>query len=438
MPRSTNRRTFLKGVGATAATTGLVGTASAYDYRTATRFAQFNIQELETSQVQEKGDETAAAAARVIQEADPDILLINELTNNIQEGESTDTENVRAFIDNYLREPQADHLEGLSFPYTFQPPSNTGVLPDDDYDFNKDGSAGELPGDAFGFGFYPGHYAFAVASQYPIVEDEIRTFQKFLWKDMPGNLMPVDDGSMHINKGEDDIWLTEEEAEVFRLSSKTHVDVPFRVDGEIVHGLMSHPTPPGFDASNNFNGRWNHDENRFWADYVADADYIYDDDGHEGGLDDDMYVLMGDMNAGPMSDRILHPSRSFFFENDDFYTEELPTSPGGRAHGHKYATRIDGDFEGVVEQVDYVLPSPELTYEDSGVMWPAFGRGQRELYEAVQNDGGASDHRMVWADLNIEKGGYDGFDVGQDESDATSADLRALLRSLLRAINASP
>lgn len=429
MPRNTTRRTFLKGIGATAATAGMVGTASAYSYRESTRFSVFNIVELQTEQVQEKGDEQAEYAARIIQEANPDVIAIKELDNNFQkatvEDVPTDTSNVRAFIDNYLMEPQAEHLEPISFPYTLQPDSNTGLLPEEDYDFNKDGEAGARPGDAYGFGVYPGHYGFAIASQYPIIEDEVREFQEFVWTDMPNNLAPVDDGSMDLNKGDGDIWLTEEEAEVFRLSSKNHVDVPFRVDGEVVHGLVSHPTPPGFDGSNNFNDRWNHDENRFWADYVAGADYIYDDDGNEGGLaDDEPYVLMGDMNAGPTADRVMDPSQPFFFENEDFYTEEIPTSTGGRVNGNEYATRIDGDFEGVVEQVDYVLPSPDFEYEDGGVVWPVRGRAQSEMATAVSE---ASDHRMVWADVNLE-------------SDAGSSDakLRALLQELLGTIDTNP
>ncbi|WP_136689422.1 twin-arginine translocation signal domain-containing protein [Halorhabdus amylolytica] len=400
MSHDTTRRTFLKGIGATAATVGIVGTASAYEYRESTRFAQFNIENLETNQVQQLYDEQPSAAAELIQEVRPDVLVVNELTNNMQEGKSTSVENIRAFIDNYLREPQRSDLDPIAFPYTFQPPVNTGVLPEEDYDFNKDGSAGKRPGDAFGFGMYPGQYGLAVASQYPIVESEIRTFQEFLWADMPGNLMPLDDGSERLNK-KDGIYLTPEETDAFRLPSKTHADVPIRVDGERVHVLTSHPTPPQYDGPNNFNGRWNHDEIRFWADYVANADYIYDDDGNRGGLEDDNYVLMGDQNGAVTTERILKPSHTFFHENDDFYTEELPTSPGGESLDNPYATRIRGTRPGqsgeedtVVAQLDYVLPSPQLSYEDGGVIWPEPGTDRIETVRS------ASDHRMVWADVN--------------------------------------
>lgn len=401
MHPNTTRRTVLKGIGATAATTGTVGTASGDTHRTSTRFAVFNIIEFETEQVQEKGDEQAEYAARIIQKIRPDVIAINELTNNLQEGTATDTANVRAFVDNYLAEPQGPNLDGIRYPFTFQPKSNTGVLPPEEYDFNKDGEEGERPDDAYGFGEYPGHYAFAIASRYPILEDEIRTFREFLWADMPENLMPVDDGSMEIDKSDGSLWATEAEADVRRLSSKNHVDVPIRVDGDVIHGLVAHPTPPGFDGENDFNDRWNHDEVRFLADYVAGADYIYDDDGNEGGLDEDAsYVLMGDLNAGPETDRVMNPSKPFLFENDDFYTDELPTSPGGAENGNAYATRSGGDFDGVVEQIDYVLPSPDLTYVDGAVVWPSEDGNRSAFAEVVAE---TSDHRMVWADVTHER-----------------------------------
>jgi endonuclease/exonuclease/phosphatase family metal-dependent hydrolase len=390
MRRSTSRRRVLKAIGATTAVPGVVGTVSGRRRPTAARYAAFNIIELGTEQVQTQGSSQAEAAARIVQEIRPDVLVVNELTNNLQEGEATDRANIDAFVENYLRVPQRDDLEGIDYPYTLQPDSNTGVLPEDGYDFNKDGEAGERPGDAYGFGFYPGQYAFGVASRYPFDEESIRSFQEFRWVDMPENLIPI--------KGEEDvdtdgIYLTEEETEVYRLSSKTHLDVPFRIGDRTVHGLFSHPTPPVFDGANNFNGRWNHDEVRFFADYVEGADYIYDDSGTEGGLDDDAsYVLMGDMNAGPETDRPLDPATKYFLENDDFDARHLPTSPGGAQRGNPYATAIFDSGS----QVDWVLPSPDLSLRSSSVVWPSTEATKRGLSDDVQT---SSDHRMVWADI---------------------------------------
>lgn len=394
MKRGATRRRFLRIAGTLTAGVGFAGTASASAAQgTGTRYAAFNVIELETEQVQRPGDEQAEAAARIVQEVRPDVLVINELTNNLQEGKYTDRTNIDAFVENYLSVPQCEHLEGIEYPHTLQPASNTGVLPDQPYDFNKDGEAGERPGDAYGFGEYPGHYAFAVASRHPIDEDGIRSFWTFRWADMPGNLIPIEGEDVD----EDGLYLTEEETDVYRLSSKTHIDVPICIGGETVHGLFAHPTPPTFDGENNFNGRWNHDEVRFFADYVAGEEYVYDDSGTAGGLDEDAsYVLMGDMNAVPDGDRPLDPAGKFLFENDDFNTDRLPTSPGGAKRGDRYATRFGGDFEGVVEQIDYVLPSPDLDLRHSAVVWPAKNADERGLAEAVRI---ASDHRLVWADI---------------------------------------
>ena len=408
MPHDTSRRSVLKAIGAAATVPGIIGTAAGRGNAPTPRFAAFNVKNFETDQVQEPGNEQAEAAARVIQEVDPDVLVVNELANNEQEATTeedvpTDQTNIEAFVDNYLSKPQRENLEGIEYEYTLQPESNTGVLPEEEYDFNKDGEAGNRPGDAFGFGFYPGQYAFAIASKYPFDEGAIRSFQEFLWADMPDNLIPLaGDEEVVTDPGEDEtaIYLNEEEEDLdaFRLSSKTHIDVPFDVDGETVHGLFSHPTPTGFDGVNNFNGRWNHDENRFWADYIDDADYIYDDSETHGGLDDDAsYVLLGDMNAGP-GDEPLDPATKYFVDNDDFNSRSLPTSPGGAQLGNQYAT---ANFGGDGSKVDWVLPSPDLSKRASSVVWPNPNANKRGLADDVAT---ASDHRLVWADIAVQPG----------------------------------
>lgn len=393
MPRYSSRRGVLQAIGATATATGLSSVVSGRGPPTELRYAAYNVVNLGTEQVQQPGNEQAEAAARVVQEVQPDVLVVNELANNVQQSTVADVPadptNVEAFVENYLSEPQGPRLEGIDYDHTLQPESNTGLLPEDDYDFNKDGESGQRPGDAFGFGFYPGQYAFGIASRYPFDEDAVRSFQEFLWGDMPGNLIPVQ-GEEGVST--DAIYLTEEELEVYRLSSKTHIDVPFDVDGDVVHGLFSHPTPPVFDGANNFNGRWNHDEVRFFADYVAGAEYIYDDSGTGGGLDsDESYVLMGDMNAGP-GDQPLDPATRYFVENENFNTRSLPTSPGGAQRGNPYATAEFGDGS----LVDWVLPSPDLQLRSSSVVWPSENARKRGLTDDVET---ASDHRLVWADV---------------------------------------
>lgn len=386
-----DRRDFLTAVGGTTAL-GLLGSASARQQSDTARFAAFNVYEFDTEQVQEPGDEQAAAAAEVIQSVDPDVLVVNELTNNFQQGKATDTSNAKAFVENYLTEAQSENVDAVDYRHTFMPKVNTGVA--SGMDLNNDGTVDTTRGDptyandAFGFGFFPGQYGFSVFSKYPIRTDAIRTFRKFLWKDMPDGYLPTDE--------ETELHLDESETDRFRLSSKTHADVPIQIGGTTVHGLLAHPTPPVFDGPGNFNGKRCHDEVRLLADIAAGAEYVYDDEGNSGGLDADAdYVLMGDMNAYPGSAESLYAANKYFLDNDDFNTSRRPTSPGGRIRGNPFAT---AGFNGGVE-VDYVLPAGNLSIRNSSVVWPVEVPNQQGL-AAAAND--ASDHHLVWVDVGLD------------------------------------
>jgi endonuclease/exonuclease/phosphatase family metal-dependent hydrolase len=392
--RRTTRRGFLALTGASAVGTGIAGTASAKP--NAATFATYNVTDLRTEQVQSPGDDQAAAAARVIQEVRPDVLVLNELTNNRQEATvrdvPTDQTNARAFMENYLSVPQHRGLRGVEYPYIHVPRSNTGVHSRMDLDNN--GIIDATPGDrtygndAYGFGVYPGQYALAIFSRYPIRNDAIRSFRTFRWTDMPDSLLPRDPST--------EMYLTDGEAERFRLSSKTHVDVPIVVDGATVHALAAHPTPPVFDGAGNFNGKRCHDEIRLLADYVAGAEYLYDDSGTRGGLADDAsYVLMGDMNAAPGDAESLNAATEFFVATDDFNSKKFPTSPGGAQQQGSRSRYWTAEFE---SQVDYVLPSPSLGLRRSAVVWPSKNATKRGLGRAVRT---ASDHRLVRADIAL-------------------------------------
>ena len=64
-------------------------------------------------------------------------------------------------------------------------------------------------------------------------------------------------------------WYSPEVLRSLRLSSKSHWDLPVRIGRRTVHVLASHPTPPTFDGPEDRNGTRNHDEIRFWAEYVG-------------------------------------------------------------------------------------------------------------------------------------------------------------------------
>ena len=147
-------------------------------------------------------------------------------------------------------------LAPLEYGYSFLAESNTGIP--SGFDFDHDGRIGG-GGDALGFGEFPGQYAMVVLSRFPIDTKRVRTFRKFLWRDMPGALLPRS-------------WYSPAQLAVLPLSSKSHWDVPVRIGRVTLHLLASHPTPPAFDGAEDRNGRRNHDEIRFWNDYLTPAD----------------------------------------------------------------------------------------------------------------------------------------------------------------------
>ena len=200
------------------------------------------------------GSPQPAAIAEVIQRNRPEVLLVNEF--DYDEGGVA----AARFQQNYLSVSQ-NGADPIDYPFRYAAPSNTGVP--SGFDLDNSGAVGG-PGDAFGFGFFPGQFGMVVYSMHPIDVDEIRTFQNFLWKDMPGALLPDDPAT-----DEPADWYSSDELDVFRLSSKSHWDVPIWVGDRKVHFLVSHPTPPVFDGPEDRNGTRNFDEIRFWADYVA-------------------------------------------------------------------------------------------------------------------------------------------------------------------------
>ena len=207
-------------------------------------------------------DRQASRIAAVIQSVRPDILLINEV--DYDEGGLT----AKLFAEKFLAVGQHGR-EAMVYPFVYAAPSNTGI--DSQRDLDGDGKTSG-PADAWGFGLYPGQYAFALLSRFPIDEVNLRSFQNFLWKDFPGALRPTDPttGKSFYT---DQVW------DSFRLSSKNHVDVPIQVGSHTLHLLASHPTPPVFDGPEDRNGCRNHDEVDFWRRYLnaPDATWLRDD-----------------------------------------------------------------------------------------------------------------------------------------------------------------
>ncbi len=287
------------------------------------RFATFNASLNRTSAGQLVSDLSTPANAQaqtiaeIIQHNRPDVLLINEF--------DFDAGGVAAqlFQSNYLSVSQ-NGAAPIMYPYRFVAPSNTGIP--SGFDLDNFGGVGG-PNDAFGFGFFPGQFGMAVYSMYPIDPLTVRTFQLFLWKDMPGALLPDD-----LSTPAPGDWYSPAELDVFRLSSKSHWDVPIEIGNKTVHFLVSHPTPPVFDGAEDRNGTRNHDEIRFWADYVipSRSGYIVDDQGMAGGLSAGaMFVIAGDQNADPFDGDSSADAALQLVEHPLINTTVTPDSEGG-------------------------------------------------------------------------------------------------------------
>jgi Endonuclease/Exonuclease/phosphatase family len=346
-------------------------------------------------------DAQAAAVAEVIQRVRPDVLLVNEFDFDA-EGLAA-----RLFQRNYLSVGH-NGARPIHYPFRFVAPSNTGIPSGFDLDNNGTVGGGN---DAFGFGEFPGQFGMAVFSRYPILRRQVRTFQLFRWKDMPGALLPDDPATAAPAD-----WYSPAELAAFRLSSKSHWDLPVLIGRQVVHTLVSHPTPPVFDGPEDRNGTRNHDEIRLWADYVlpSRSGYLYDDHGRRGGLAPGArFVIMGDQNSDPLDGDSVPGSAQQLLENPRVNTSLTPTSPGapeqaalqgGANSTHRSDPAFDtADFADVPGpgnlRADYVLPSRSLRMLDARVFWPLRADPLFRLVGVFPFP--TSDHRLVWVDVGV-------------------------------------
>jgi len=359
------------------------------------RFATFNIaMGLETrgeliKRLESGDDEGLKKAAAIIQQIDPDVLLINEF-------DWYQLDSALLFINNYLNKHpadngQSDYLHGLNGAV------NTGM--NSGLDMDSNGKLDE-PQDAWGFGRFPGQFAMAVFSRYPLTLE--RSFRMFKWSDMPDAMQSSNpDGSN---------WYPEPVYKQLRLSSKNHWDIHVDIDGQSVHFLVSHPTPPVFDGPDDHNGARNHDEIRLWADYIdpARAGYIYDDSGKKGGLAAGAkFVIAGDLNADPVDGASRNHAVNQLLQHPLINASCVPVSEGaveaneklgGKNLDHKGNPAADtGQFNSEYAgnmRVDYVLPSANMKVVGCGVFWPEEGEVGHEWIDV-------SDHRLVWVDVEL-------------------------------------
>jgi endonuclease/exonuclease/phosphatase family metal-dependent hydrolase len=336
----------------------------------------------------EAGDEAARNIAAVIQHLRPDVLLLNEF--DYDEAQRA----AELFQRRYLEIPQAGQVP-IRYDYRFSAPVNTGVP--SGLDLDGDGHA-DTPNDAWGYGTHPGQYGMLVLSRYPLDVAAVRSFQHFLWKELPNARRPMNPDGTPLHS--DAVWAQ------LRLSSKSHWDVPVRTALGTIHLLASHPTPPVFDGPEDRNGRRNADEIALWQHYIQspEAAWLCDDAGRCGGLPDDAnFVVGGDLNADPHDGAGLLEAIHMLLNHPRVASAFVPRSQGAVDTAARYgitqhgdASTHTGDFgprTGSL-RLDYVLPSKGLVVRNGGVFWPAEGERGAEWISA-------SDHHMVWLDLGL-------------------------------------
>lgn len=332
-------------------------------------------------------DAQARAVAEIIQRNAPDVLLLNEFDYD-PEGAAAE-----GFQRNYLARPQGGQAP-IDYPYMYLAPSNTGIPSGADLD--GDGIVGG-PGDALGYGDFPGQYGMVLFSRYPIDTAHVRTFQNFLWKDMPGSQLPAQHYD-ELVRG------------VLPLPSKSMWDVPVVVGQGTIHVIAAHPTPPVFDGPEKRNRARNHDEIRLINDYLGGngrGDYIYDDAGRRGALEPGSdFVVLGDLNSDAAAGGSDPRAISGLLGNPAL-VDPLPAGPdipgdadlrgiAGITRNAQGTADFGSGGPGVL-RVDYVLPSATLKVGGSGVYWPGAGQSGADLVSGWPP--ASSDHRLVWVDL---------------------------------------
>lgn len=317
------------------------------------------------------------AVVRTIAEVAPDVLLLTGFDWDY--GQRT----LDALADE-LREA------GQSYPYRFARRPNSGLTTE--LDLDGDGRTGG-PGDAQGYGRYPGYGGMAVLSRLKIDDGTATNFSAMLWRDLPGALLPEMDGLPFPS----DIALQRQ-----RLSSVGHWNVPLVLGPDRQINLLAFSAgTPVFDGPEDRNGKRNHDEIVFWQKYLNDE--------LDWSAPEAPVIILGNANLDPQDgDGLTSAIRSLLLHPR--LQDPKPAGAGGMA-ASKLQGGINANHAGAPAQdtadwsdetgpgnlrVSYVLPDATLKVRGSGVFWPTPDDPLSALIAAE----GASRHRLVWVDID--------------------------------------
>jgi hypothetical protein len=303
-------------------------------------------------------DAQIAAIAEVLAQTQPDVLIL--------QGVDYDLDHLALSA---LRDRIAEE-GGPRYAHLFARAPNAGVATGIDMD--GDGRRGG-PRDAQGFGAFAGQGGMALLSRYPVEDAGAQDFSGFLWRDLPGALLP--------RRG-DAPFPSEAAQAVQRLPSRGQWVVPVLLPSGPLQVLTFHATPPVFDGPEDLNGRRNHDELRFWQLYL---------DGAFGPPPKARFVLMGHANLDEQLGE-GRPEALRALLADPRLQDPRPIRAGPGTH----LETVDWPAPGPgARRVSYILPAAELSVTGAGVHWPPEGTPEGGLVAM------ASRHRLVWVDLSL-------------------------------------
>lgn len=286
-------------------------------------------------------DAQVQAVTEIIAHAAPDILLLLDIDFD------HDLLALKALRD---RVSEA----GTHYPHVFARRPNTGMATR--LDLDRDGRHGG-PRDAQGYGQFAGQGGMALLSRHPIRSDAVQDHSALLWRDLPGALLSLSDGTA---------LLKPEVLAIQRLSQTAHWAIPVTVDGQDIWLLAFHATPPVFDPFEDHNARRNHDEAAFWSVYL---------DGQIAPPPDRRFVILGGSNMDP-EDSQGRPDAMRALLSDPRLQDPQPRGAGWQepTAGHRGDPAHDtaswpplgpGNL-----RAEYILPSADLTVLDARVIWP--------------------------------------------------------------------
>lgn len=304
-------------------------------------------------------DPQIAAVVRVLAALDADVLLLTSVDYDL-----------RGVALSLLAERAGSVTAPYPHRFAFRP--NTGLQTGFDVDGN--GRIGD-PRDAQGYGLFSGQGGMAILSRLPLDEAAARDHSAFLWRDLPGALIP---------DGTDPDLLA-----VQRLATTGFWDVPVLTRSGPLHLLAWHATPPVFDGAEDRNGRRNHDEAAFWRHYLDGALLMPPPAGP--------FILLGDGNLDPADGDGLREGITSLLAHPALQ-DPAPRGSHGRVEPEQSGdpaldTVIYDDLGGL--RLDYVLPSASLTVTAAGVLWPG------DDDPLMADLAAASNHFPVWVDLTL-------------------------------------